>query len=299
MRTEIYTLDRDDLTILSDYLPEYVVERSYLPGYFTLGAVGQVDEEDTLLGMTQFYININSDGECFAELVYIYVLEDYRHNGVGTRLIERVNRILKKSDIKTCMLLIPSEDDKLMGYETPGTELENFFKECSFITTKEEAAIWRATIGKLISGMMGKKTAKSILPLEEISKDDFTKLMETIVEKADDSDPVPEDLKIEESEYDGELSSYFDNKDSGGVLLMHRFGAGALEVVLLRGFGDESASRLYDLVVRSLSACEDSVDSEALVLVKDRAALSSDNIEKLMPGIQKLGMKKYVRLTSR
>ena len=299
MRTEIYTLDRDDLSMLSGVLPEYVIERANLPGYFSLGAVANVGGEDTLTGVAQFYININTDGECFAEILFIYVLEEYRRQGVGTKLIERINRILKKSDVKTCALLIPEAADELMGYESGGQELEYFFKECSYISTKEEMAVWRTRIGQVLSDVSGQKANKAVHSLGDISVDEFTSMMQKMVEASDESDPIPEDLKLNDIVYDTKLSSYYSRNDGEGAFLFQRYGDSAAEIVLLRGYGKDADKRLPELVVKSLLSVRDSMDDGALLIVKDRAVSQTSDVKRLIPGISELEMKKYVRLTSR
>ena len=299
MRTEIYTLDKDDLSMLSGVLPEYVIERADLPGYFSLGAVANVGGEDTLTGVAQFYININADGECFAEVLFVYVLEEYRRQGVGTKLVERINRILKKSDVKTSTLLIPEDADEIMGFETGGKDLENFFKECSYISTREEMAVWRTELGSVLADVADKKANKSVHSLDEITVEDFTTMMQKMVEDSDESDPIPEDLKLDDIVYDRDLSSYYSRNDGEGAILFQRYGNSAVEVALLRGYGKDADKRLPELVIKSLLAVRDNMDEGALLIVKDRAVSTGSDVTKLIPGISELEMKKYVRLTSR
>lgn len=138
MRIGIYTLDKDDLNTMADFLPDFVVERAQKPGYFSLGAVGKVDDEDRIVGAAQFYIDINASGECFAYLIYVYVMEDFRRDGIGTKLVDKIGSILKKSDIKMCVACLPNKKDVFLYSITPKAEVESFIKECDFMVTKEE-----------------------------------------------------------------------------------------------------------------------------------------------------------------
>ena len=138
MRIGIYTLDKEDMEAVAQFLPDYVVERAHEPGYFSLGAVAKVDGEDRIVGISQFYIDINSSGECFSFLIYNYVMEDFRRNGVGTKLIDKIGSILKKSDIKMCVACLPNKKDVFLYSITPKAEVESFIKECDFMVTKEE-----------------------------------------------------------------------------------------------------------------------------------------------------------------
>ena len=145
MRTGMYMLDGDDLEVFRDTLPDYMIDRALERGFFSIGAVAKDGEEDTLVGAAQFYINITPKGECFAELIYVYVVEDCRRQGIGYKLIECINRILKKSGIKVCTLLLDLEEDSLAGYGLPVKEIESFLQMCSFRKTKDEVNAW-ATI---------------------------------------------------------------------------------------------------------------------------------------------------------
>ncbi len=138
MRTGIYTLDKEDLETMKDILPDFVIERSHEPGYFSLGAVGKVDGEDVIVGVAQFYIDINASGECFAYLIYSYVIDEFRRDGIGTKLIDKIGSILKKSDIRMCVARLPIKKDVFLYSITPKENVEDFIKACDFIATKEE-----------------------------------------------------------------------------------------------------------------------------------------------------------------
>ncbi len=135
MRTEIYTLEKENLDIFEGIIPSEITNNVPEPGYFTIGAVSKVDGEDVLMGLSQFYIDITSEGECFADLMYVYVLDDYREQGIGLKLVEKVNSILKKSDVKSCFTRISKsvKDEALLSMDA----ITSFLKECSFIPTKE------------------------------------------------------------------------------------------------------------------------------------------------------------------
>ena len=155
MKVGMYTLDADDLEMFRDSLPEYMIDRAYERGFFTIGAVDESEEEsgdDALIGVAQFYINITPQGECFAELIYVYVKEDARRDGIGTKLIERVNRILKKSGIKVCTLLLDVADDDA-GYGIPVEEIEEFLQMCSFRKTKEDINTWATVLDDVYASL--------------------------------------------------------------------------------------------------------------------------------------------------
>ncbi len=144
MRTEIYTLTKADLPLFKGLLPEYVSSRTQKKGYFTLGAIGVEEEKHILLGMAQFHSGITDNGEYYVELVYVYVVEEYRRSGIGTKLLDRVRTILRKSGVKTLTLLIPAADKGDFRSDLPVASLEKFFGELGFTLTKADFDKWES-----------------------------------------------------------------------------------------------------------------------------------------------------------
>lgn len=136
VKTDIYTLDLDDLKAFGEEIPDKITANVNKPGFFTIGAVGVTDGDEKLVGMSQFYIDITSEGECFANLMYVFVVDGYRRQGVGTKLVDKVNNILKKSEIKMCIARVPEEKSKAIMI--PLKDFEKFLKESDFFITKEE-----------------------------------------------------------------------------------------------------------------------------------------------------------------
>ena len=134
MRVALYTLAGEDMADLQENYGEFVSNLGKL-NYFSIGAYTytESEEEDRLAGVVQFYLDIYDDGECYAILDYIYVKDDIRHHGVGTKLIDKANRVLKMSDIKTCIVDLSNNTTSL-----PEDELSflGFLKESGYIAEK-------------------------------------------------------------------------------------------------------------------------------------------------------------------
>lgn len=160
MRTEIYTLDKNDLETLRGIVPDYVVDRADVKGYFTLGAVKKGNEDEGILGVAQFYVNITPKGECFAEIIYVFVEEEYRRQGMGTKLVERISRVLKKSSINTATFIIPEPIDGRLEYEVSAKEIAAFFKECGYTNAKEERELLITTQGEIVTDLKDRKVLR-------------------------------------------------------------------------------------------------------------------------------------------
>ena len=142
MRTTIYSLERDDLSVFSDRIPAFVIERTGTPGYFTIGAGHGILEKNRLQAICQFYIDSFQNGTCYGRLDYIYVSEEVRRKGIGRRLIDRMDTILKNSGISTLTLLFPKEGNKMPGFEIEREEAASFFEKCGFFLTADEETVF-------------------------------------------------------------------------------------------------------------------------------------------------------------
>ncbi len=142
MRYSIYTLAASDMEAFYGLLPSEVTDSVGKRGYFVIGAV---DDDYTLISMAEFFIGITSEGECDAEVVYVYVKEPYRGQGVASQMIGKIHRILKKSGVGKSVALLDAE------------EIREFFKENGYILMKvdeesgqflRQALPERETVGK-------------------------------------------------------------------------------------------------------------------------------------------------------
>ncbi|MCR5453056.1 MAG: GNAT family N-acetyltransferase [Lachnospiraceae bacterium] len=132
MKTDLYTLTQSNVKYFSMKLPDFIYEKVDSNGFFTLGAVGYKGDDGFPIGMAQFHSNITRDGRFFVEIVYLYVMEEFRRNGIGSKLIDRVRKINKKCDIETLTILIPSENNTELGLDISPDEMAKFFDILGF-----------------------------------------------------------------------------------------------------------------------------------------------------------------------
>lgn len=128
MKLKIFTLDKKHLKEFSKMsdccIPGFYGDR----GTFSIGAVFGSDAESTLVGLAQFHLGLDEEHRCFGILDYIFVEEAYRRRGIGTKLVDAQNRILKQSGISKCVAEVSD------GV----AEIESFMKESEFLPTKEK-----------------------------------------------------------------------------------------------------------------------------------------------------------------
>ncbi|MBR1567365.1 MAG: GNAT family N-acetyltransferase [Lachnospiraceae bacterium] len=157
MKTSIYTLDRETLEEIRGQLPDYVTGCVHEPGYVTLGAV---DGHDDIVGMVQFFVNITDDGGGYAEIDYIYTADNCRRQGVGSKLLNKVNRILKKSGVLVSTVLVPVSDQGAMVLDTPAKELKAFFEDCNYIKSTDSIHTFQTVLNNVFQGLNDKSVIR-------------------------------------------------------------------------------------------------------------------------------------------
>ena len=148
MKFGMYTVSKKDIEMFADQLPEYVIENCGKKGCFMIGAV---DEENTLIGLAQFYIGMLEGGEFISDVIYVFVDEEYRRNGAASKMLNKVHSILKKSGIEKSLTLVDKkQEEKALFSENgyvfmkPDTDSVKEFEEVhgKIVPTKMEQGVY-------------------------------------------------------------------------------------------------------------------------------------------------------------
>ncbi len=132
MKINLYTLKKPQVELFGISVPEFVYAKTQEDGFYTIGAVKEEEEECTLLGMVQFHTNVTRDGRYFVEVVYVYVTDEFRRDGIGSKLMDRVRKITKNCDVETMTALLPADDESDMDIESPVEEVGEFLDMLGF-----------------------------------------------------------------------------------------------------------------------------------------------------------------------
>lgn len=128
MRIRLFTLKREEASLFEDDIPESVCERIGQKAYFTLCAA---DVYNDPAGMCQFYVGQLSDGRSVAEIVHVYVKEEYRRQGVASRLISGALAAMEDSSIGRVAVYLPKNE----------AEAASFFGSAGFIGLKPDKSM--------------------------------------------------------------------------------------------------------------------------------------------------------------
>ena len=125
MKCDMYTVSKKDINRFADKVPQYVLENCGKKGTFMLGAA---DRDRNLLGFTQFFVGVLESGEIIADVVYVFVNEDSRRQGVAGKMLTKVHSILKKSSVKKSLVFLKKKQEE-----------KELFSKNSYIFMKPEA----------------------------------------------------------------------------------------------------------------------------------------------------------------
>ena len=124
MEYDIYTISREELAQFEDRLPGYVLERAGDNGFYLIGAIGS---DDSLAGFLLFNVGQLPEGEVISSLVYVFVDEDCRGDGVGSSLLDAAHEIIGRSHINKCLVVFDKKHAK-----------KRFFVENGYVFMKLE-----------------------------------------------------------------------------------------------------------------------------------------------------------------
>ena len=143
MKIEVFSLDPGHLLNFRGRIPTNIFDNSERDGFYTVGAVVNESGEVSLIGLAQFFVDMNRSGECYAELVHIYVFDEYRRKGAGTGLTDKIMSIIGKSGMKKCIAKVPAEGDERLKISPK--DLEAFLIESDFLFAKATGTYVRMT----------------------------------------------------------------------------------------------------------------------------------------------------------
>ncbi len=149
---KIYEIDAKYAGAFADFVPEHVMKRIGMPGYFSLGGFSQVGEDLYATGFLQYYQGRRFT-DSMARLTYLYVPEEERGEANAWSLLAEMHRRLRASRVK-------GVDLTLCG--TQIVNLKPFFLNMGFAEAKDAVPKFKLSLAeaftdKLLSLPLGKK----------------------------------------------------------------------------------------------------------------------------------------------
>lgn len=215
------------------------------------------------------------DNFTVAELRWLYVAQEHRHEGHGDALMTEFFAIVYKVNLLHVMCDLPfSEEYNLLC---------GFLESWDFEFHLENLYDLDISIGDVQSTtLMGRTSPKGILPLRAVPAADFRHFILQVKEKP----YVLENLSTLKEDYDGDISCvYIENGVTIGGFLVGRDSLGNLAVLLLRLLKTAPAI-LLGMTVYSANAAVKKYSPDTTVHVSCNIGFAADLIAKLFPDRQ-------------
>ena len=137
METVIRSLNRYSILSFYELVPEPVIKAGRGESFFPIGIVSREGKEESLLGMAVFFVGSTPNHRGYAELIYVYVIEEYRRQGLGQRLMEGMDDILKKSGLRFSLAVLPPSGDDEILQDISADEFKLFLISSGYVPTEE------------------------------------------------------------------------------------------------------------------------------------------------------------------
>ena len=232
-------------------------------GYFTMAAT---DDEAFVAGVIQFFVGEDIRKGVTASITYLYVDEEFRNEGIGTLLISRLKDVLYSSGITqvTAEIFGKTSDGLKPFLEKEGFKAsgEVLYGQTPLISVTKKTAIKNADISK----------CKSI---SELTNAQYISILKSI-----DSDLTSRNMSL----YDPQVSSFYMDGDSQGILLVKKVGADTIETVFA-GSNEESYDILEALAAYSAQKASETCGQTANVSIHVRTQKGNELLSRIIPGI--------------
>ncbi len=228
--------DEEDGEIFSSLLTKDHIGRIGKEGYYTIGAY---DEEDDLAaGILQFYVGMDAKGMLQGRVVDLIVDPFFSSKEITTQLVDNLMLSLEQSSVKIARVDMA---DRKEYYD-----LLDAVRSIGFVR-KEDYLYYRATLREYLAGMERSEFSFSneYHSISDFGSADFSMFLQEIAKRIPYG--IQADLSRNIDAWDPVSSCYYKYSDGSGMLLFERSPSGALQVKLLRGYGNDVKNRLHKL----------------------------------------------------
>ena len=151
METVIKSLNRYSILGFHELVPEPVIKAGRGESCFPIGIVSREGKEESLLGMAVFFVSSTPNHRGYAELIYVYVVEEYRRQGLGQKLMEGIDDILKKSGLKFSLAILPPAGENGILQDISSDELKMFLISCGYVPTEDRQYLRKGALEELFA----------------------------------------------------------------------------------------------------------------------------------------------------
>lgn len=281
MNHDYMNITYTDKDYISHLVPESLLEELKLPGQYAM-AQGITTEsgENEIIGAATFFVDTNPNNEITLNVRWFYIQPEYRGNGHGRELYNRVCELAVENNVKTIRISFPDIE------ETQG--LSYVFYEMDYDYTKNGSVKMFTSLGEIMNQhtIHGKlKANNAAIPLSDITDSMLRKYVDSLeyVRRHESDYILP--VKVEDYEKDVSFVVLDANKDIIAALLLRHIND-ALEPVVFQAKDEDNVIPLFEVLGNCISACDKKFGKDKSVRLRTNAITKWDKIGRLLPELK-------------
>lgn len=267
------TVFEDEVNYYKNLAPESLLENISADGHYMIGAV---NEDGYSIGAINFEIvQYLYDAKPYINIDWLYVDEDYRHQGHGHALIEEVIKLSKEAELDL-RAQIP--------YPDVYNDITGFFTACGFDFIYADSFEFRdylSTFAK--SKYLGANVEKKkIIPLAKVPRGVYLESIKDLA-KAQLGERY-ERVSLDRADYDEKLSvAYVEDDELKGIYLVSRLPDGTIVSGNLLCVKENISIISYNLINSFVTNAKKLCEADTLLVIKCQRAVSKRLLEFLLP----------------
>lgn len=284
----ITTIEHTARAVFENMIPAEISALLDMPGYYTLGAIGEDEEGEYAAGVLVFAVKDGFNGEeniIGAELEWLYVAEEARRRGAADALMEEMLRVLEEAEIEflRCDVPMGEEHNLLCAYlEAWGMHFTYMDKyECT------------APLKEFLKRPFFRRKAKArVMPLRSFQAETVVKS----VRQFQQMHLIEQDLEAAIPHCDLDVScGIWEDGAIKAMLLARSLGETTLELMVARSLKG-SVEQIMDLLLFAAEQAVKHHSPDVMIRIRCRVAVVGDLIAKFLPDAQPLLVRRGVLL---
>lgn len=270
--------DRDYIAHL---VPESLLEELKAPGQYAM-AMGITTEsgENEIIGAVTLFVDSNSNDEIIMNIRWFYIQPEYRGQGYGRELYNKICELAVENNVKTIKISYPNIE------ETQG--LSYVFYEMDYDFSKNGIVELYTSLGEIMeqSTIYGKlKANKGAVPLSNITDTQLRKYVNSLeYDRRHVSDYI---LPTKVDDYEKDLSFVvLDTNEDIIASLLIRHVNDALEPIVFHVNDEKDSIALFKTLGNCISAADRKYGADKNVRIRSTAITKWDKIRKLLPELK-------------
>ncbi|MCR5098199.1 MAG: hypothetical protein K6B14_04550 [Lachnospiraceae bacterium] len=252
----VYEIPKELAPVFAEFVPKYILGKTGMPGYHTLGEVVMAAGEYYTAGFIQVYDGtLRKSHE--AAIIYLYVPEDEREQNNAWSLLMETERRLRMLGVKK---LTVNMNDVFKESLAP------YFTKMGFSERTNMPKLVTAPFGELAKDkLLSMPDSSKVRSFSEVTKSELTRVMHLLSGSTLSDTGIDPDINADD--YSMKISQVYHNDDQDGILLAKKRPEGGLVLKLCRCTGKDVQKGMALLLSAASKAAKQIYTDETPIII--------------------------------